>query len=135
MIGKDYLPPHAGKKRGKFSCFFQERRGSSASSNSPAYTKAGAAGRVMVSLALASQTDTSTKPIHQLLAQQLARLVTSFRAQEGVTSLACRADTKARFYLSHCGFLQVSLPAFHANINNCGYLCCQESNCLGGGKL
>lgn len=99
------------------------------------YTKAGAAGRVMLSLALASQTDTSTKPIHQLLAQQLARLVTSFRAQEGVTSLACRADTKARFYLSHCVFLQVSLPAFHANINNCGYLCSQESDCLGGGKL
>lgn len=48
----------------------------------------------MLTPALAYQADTNTKPIHHLLAQQLARLVTNFRAQEEVTSLACRADTK-----------------------------------------
>jgi len=85
--------------------------------------------RGMFSPAFAYQADTSTQPIHQLLAQQLARLVTSFSAQE-VTSLAYRADTKAHFYLNHCISLQVCFPTFHANISTCGYLCSQESDCL-----
>lgn len=86
---------------------------------------------VMLSLALAYQADTSTKPIHQLLAQQLARSVTSFSVQEEVTSSACRPDTEAHFYLNHCVFLQVSFPTFHANISTCGYLCSWESDCMG----
>lgn len=77
---------------------------------------------MMLSLALVYQADASTKLIHQLLAQQLARLVTSFTAQEEVTSLACtKAHTKAHFYLSHYVFLQVSFPTFHANISTRAY--------------
>lgn len=65
----------------------------------------------------------------------LSILVTSFRVQEELTSLICRADTKAHLYLSHCVFLQVSFPIFHANTSICGYLCSRESDCPGWGKL
>ena len=123
-----------GRKRGK-SPASSRRRGAALLAQACLLTRRREQLGVMLSPALAYQADTSTKSIHQLLAQQLARLVISFRAQEEVTSLACRADTKAHFYLSHCVFLQVSFPTFHANTSTCGYLCSQESDCLGQGKL